>query len=61
VKSPGQMAQERKAWARALFVRALRRHELLRTDATTRALLDALALAEEWGVVGDVVAQETGR
>lgn len=57
--TPREIGQRRKAWARALFVRALRRQQLLKTPASDLALLDALAIAEEWGVVGDVVAAES--
>jgi hypothetical protein len=67
VKSEAQITQERKAWARGLFVPALHRHDFIKDmphvpqlvqDRVNEALLDGLAIAEEWGVIGEVVAEE---
>jgi hypothetical protein len=67
VKSPEQMAQERKAWAADLLIRAWRRVEICATapaasdkafDRVNTALVQAVAIAEEWGLDPKAVLED---
>jgi hypothetical protein len=70
VKSDTQLAQEWKAAARGRLMRALAHHDSIKDqphvtrlirDRAVTDLLNALAVAEEWGIVGDIVAIEQER
>lgn len=67
MKSPEQMARERKAWAANLLIRAWRRVEICPTppgvsdkaiDRVNTALVQAVAIAEEWGLDPKAVLED---